>query len=232
MQYNEQFGRLLTEGIHLISIRKGLNIAHVEWRIGQAIGRNGKNPGSAIQYWKRGHVPAKPADLDGLVHHMVEWEGLSQQWAKELLRSIRNLHEVKLSGEISATGVFFDVSWLKNGQEEIRSEDLPLTIRREDLPLAIGGKYSPINGLHAWTLLEDAYKNYYLQDSEIRFLPQNVWIAENIIPGLGIKRIHFVMVDESDHATFRQMAASREWGAFKKLPPSSIKLVSVEITRG
>ena len=93
------------------------------------------------------------------------------------------------------------------------------------------GEYSPPQGLRAWTLLEDFYGNYYLQDPDIRFLPYNIWMATNIIPGIGIERIRFVMVDGKDQAVFERMSSRRSWGAFKNLPPTSVRLASVEITR-
>ncbi len=58
MKHEEEFARLLSEGIHLISIRKGLTIAAVENHLGKALGREGKNPGSAIAYWRQRNIPA------------------------------------------------------------------------------------------------------------------------------------------------------------------------------
>ena len=218
MKYEAEFGRLLSEGIHLISIRRGWTIAAVEAHLGQALGRKGKNPASAIEYWRQGNIPANMADIEGLAHHMVEWGGLSQQWLEEFLGSIENLRRRKLSNQTSSTtgdhrikmpvetgqlNVPFAVTSLGDGHE----------IRSEDLPLRITGEYSPRQGLRAWTVLEDFYGNYYLQDPEIHFLPYNIWMATNVIPGIGIERIHFLMVNGSGHAAFERMSARREWGA-------------------
>ena len=180
MKHEEEFARLLSEGIHLISIRKGLTIAAVETHLGKALGRKGGNPGSAIAYWRQRNIPAKTTDIDGLARHMVQWGGLSLQWLGEFLETVPGIQSsstakddrTKAPLESGPSDVSLVVKSLCNG-ERINSEELPLTIT---------GKYSPHDGLSAWTLLEDSYWNYYLQDPKVQFLPYDIWIAPNVIP--------------------------------------------------
>lgn len=229
MKHEEEFARLLSEGIHLISIRKGLTIAAVENHLGKALGRKGGNPGSAIAYWRQRNIPANTTDIDGLARHMVDWGGLSLPWLGEFLETLPGIQSSSTTKddrtntplESGPSDISFVVKSLCNGEQ----------IDREELPLTITGQYLPHDGLSAWTLLEDSYGNYYLQDPQVQFLPYDIWIAPNVIPGIGIERIHFMMVNGSGQATFEQMVDWREWGAFKLLPTGSVKLASVEITR-
>ena len=103
MDAREELKRLLSEGIHIIGIRRGLTIAAVESHLGQMLGRNTKHPGSAIEYWRQGNVPASRDDVEGLARHMVEWGGLDQHWLEEFLTCIEKLRQEKLGGRTPST---------------------------------------------------------------------------------------------------------------------------------
>ena len=115
----------------------------------------------------------------------------------------------------------FSVETLKDGR----------MLRGADLPLTIEGQYSSSETLHVWIVLQDSFGHYYLQSPEITFLPNNRWVAMNILPGMGIELVHFIRVGDRGHAQFRQMVTTRDFGAFDELPPDSTTLHSVRITR-
>ena len=103
-------------------------------------------------------------------------------------------------------------------------------MRSEDVPLVIEGRYSGEIDFHVWVALEDSYGNYYLQNPEIRFLPDGVWTATNVLPGGGISFVHFVRVDDLAHANFHSMVARKEWGGFAEMPSGCQTLVTIRIT--
>lgn len=59
MTKSTPFGNMLTEAIYNIRLREHKLISTVQNEVGSAIGRNG----STIEYWRKGNIPAKEADL-------------------------------------------------------------------------------------------------------------------------------------------------------------------------
>jgi hypothetical protein len=56
--------------------------------------------------------------------------------------------------------------------------------------------YNPLSGRPAvWVVLQDSHANYYLQNAPVKFLLNGRWRANNILPGHGICRINFVLVN-------------------------------------
>lgn len=119
------------------------------------------------------------------------------------------------------TPLTLEVDTLQDGQ----------TIREEELPLQIEGRYAAPSAVWVWVVLQDIYGRLYLQHPPVMFLPTGRWVASNILPGLGIAFIHFVVVGEQGHAHFRQMVARHEWGAFETLPADSTLLQTIRISR-
>jgi len=103
-------------------------------------------------------------------------------------------------------------------------------VRMEDLPLTIEGRYTgrprPVR-----VILQDSHGNNYLQNPEVRFLPDGTWFASNILPGEGIELVNFVAVGTAGRAHFEKMVEHRAFGAFGKLPSDALLLASVRITR-
>ena len=81
---HREFTRLLTEGIHHISLRENKQLLVVEDELGQAIGRSGS---SAIQYWRKGHLPAKASDVETLAREIVQRGRVGCTWLERFLRS-------------------------------------------------------------------------------------------------------------------------------------------------
>jgi len=120
--------------------------------------------------------------------------------------------------------------------------DLPengQVVRDEDLPLRVEGRYS--GGLRVvWVILEDSYRQYYVQNPPVRFQPGGTWRATNVLPGQGIMFVLFVdfphgisdgVVDDNGRGPFDRMVQRKQFGGFQDLPPGSRVLESIEIKR-
>jgi TIR domain-containing protein len=105
------------------------------------------------------------------------------------------------------------------------------TVRGQDLPLVIEGRYRGDMGTAVRVILEDSYGQYYIQNPEVKFLPDGTWRATNILPGEGIMYVHFVKLDEAAKRFFDQMVKRHAFGAFREMPIHSQILNSVRIYR-
>jgi TIR domain len=105
------------------------------------------------------------------------------------------------------------------------------TVRDQDLPLVIEGRYRGDMGAAVRVILEDSYGQYYVQNPEVKFLPNGTWRATNVLPGEGIMYVHFVKVDEAAKHFFDQMVNRHAFGAFRDMPVHSQILHSIRIDR-
>jgi len=80
----ERFALLLTEGVKRISIRERKTISLVHDELGYAIGREG---GSAIEYWRKGHIPAEQSDVEKLAREITRRSGPGRKWLEQFLDS-------------------------------------------------------------------------------------------------------------------------------------------------
>lgn len=83
-QSAQRFAKLLTEAIYQIRLREHKNIAIVQDEVGYAIGREG---GSAIEYWRKGHIPKDREEIELLAQELVERGKLEQDWLEAFLDS-------------------------------------------------------------------------------------------------------------------------------------------------
>ena len=72
----EKFARCLSVAIDLIKHKQGKNIAVIQDELGYALGRKG---GSAIEYWRKGHIPANLEDIKILAEELVAKRGLENR---------------------------------------------------------------------------------------------------------------------------------------------------------
>lgn len=84
--------------------------------------------------------------------------------------------------------------------------------------------------IHVWIVLRDDFRNNYLQNPPVEFLPGGKWETSNIRIGLGITRILAVQVTRAGHKTFLEKVRNNEWEAFLELPEASETLAMVDIT--
>jgi hypothetical protein len=83
-----KFAQLLTAAIHKIRLHEAKTtkktIQIVQDELGYALGRDG---GSCIEYWRKGHIPAEWADLTTLARELVKRGGLNHQELQQFLHS-------------------------------------------------------------------------------------------------------------------------------------------------
>ncbi len=84
MAQPKQFGRLLTEGIHRIRLRENKSVQIVQDELGYQLNRDG---GSAIRYWRAGHIPAYDEDVELLAREIVNRSDLDDNWLRNFLKS-------------------------------------------------------------------------------------------------------------------------------------------------
>ena len=97
----EKFARLLTEAIYRIrlhesnKVRKTVGIVQDE--LGYTLGREG---GSAIEYWRKGHIPGNPADVEKLARELVRRNGFDPATLKQFLQSAGYPNPIQLCEEL------------------------------------------------------------------------------------------------------------------------------------
>lgn len=97
------------------------------------------------------------------------------------------------------------------------------------------GNYSLLPGIAAtdvyiWIVLQDNFRNYYLQNPPVELKKDGRWVAKVIRPGSGITRIVAVQVTQEGNRIFDGKVATNDWGSFRQLPEKSRILDSVDIT--
>ena len=93
----EKFARLLTEAIHRIRLSESKNVQVVQDELGYALGREG---GSAIEYWRKGHIPPKLIDIEKLATELVRRAHLERSWLEQFLDSAHHPNPAKLFNEL------------------------------------------------------------------------------------------------------------------------------------
>ena len=78
----EKFAQLLTEALYQIRLRESKPLQVIQDELGYAMGRNG---GSVIDYWRRGNLPTKLADLEQLTRTLQQRGLHDQRWIETFL---------------------------------------------------------------------------------------------------------------------------------------------------
>ncbi|MFL5805561.1 MAG: ATP-binding protein [Roseiflexaceae bacterium] len=81
----ETFGHLLTEAVYRIRSIEAKSIAIVQDELGYTMGR--ETGGSAIEYWRKNHVPTSPDEVEQLAREIVRRTDLSRVWIEQFLKS-------------------------------------------------------------------------------------------------------------------------------------------------
>ncbi|MBI1881309.1 MAG: ATP-binding protein [Chloroflexi bacterium] len=97
----EKFAQLLTEGVHRIRFREAKTIQIVQDELGYALGREGE---SAIEYWRKGHLPPNLGDVEKLARIIVARGHLERDWLEQFLRSADHPAPEKLCDELFLPG--------------------------------------------------------------------------------------------------------------------------------
>jgi predicted ATPase len=129
-----KFARLLTEAIYRIRARESKPVRTVEDELGYALEKKG---GASIEHWRKGHVPAKLSDLEGLAREICRRTDLGQEWLEAFLRSAGHPQPLALAGEICdrrpATATVTSVAALSAGNLPIPAT--PFVGRSRELAL-------------------------------------------------------------------------------------------------
>jgi hypothetical protein len=78
------FAELLTTAVRAIADRENKTVASVQDELGYALGRD--TGGSCIEYWRKGHVPADPREVERLAGELVKRSGLSPGECEQFFR--------------------------------------------------------------------------------------------------------------------------------------------------
>jgi len=80
----KRFAQLLSEGVHRIRLRTSKPIQVVQDDLGVALGRTS---GSAIEYWRKGHLPPRLGDVEILARNIVRQGKMEREWLELFLQS-------------------------------------------------------------------------------------------------------------------------------------------------
>lgn len=93
----QKFAELLTEGVHRVRIRESKSVQIVQDELGYALGREG---GSAVEYWRKGHIPPKLSDVELLGREIVRRGQLERAWLENFLKCAEHPAPYLLGDEI------------------------------------------------------------------------------------------------------------------------------------
>jgi hypothetical protein len=94
-----RFTELLTIAVRTIAARDNKTIASVQDELGYALGRD--TGGSCIEYWRKGHVPADPRDLEALARELAKRGGLDRAGCERFLHSADYPYAEEMVSELS-----------------------------------------------------------------------------------------------------------------------------------
>src|SRR5689334_15413034 len=94
----KEFGRLLTEAVYRIELRDSKSIQIVQDELGYALDR--ESGGSAIEYWRKGHIPARQIDVERLARAIVQRGALGRDWLERFLKSADHMNATALCDEL------------------------------------------------------------------------------------------------------------------------------------
>jgi tetratricopeptide (TPR) repeat protein len=77
-----RFAELLTAGLHRVKAVEGRTIQVIQDELGYLLGREG---GSIVEYWRKGHLPLRIADVDLLGRTLVQRGQLDRDWLTAFL---------------------------------------------------------------------------------------------------------------------------------------------------
>lgn len=97
----EKFAQILTEAIYKIRIQESRTVKKtlgiVQDELGYALGREG---GSSVEYWRKGHIPADTEDVEQLARELVKRCGLNRTELEQFLVSAGHPASERLVDEL------------------------------------------------------------------------------------------------------------------------------------
>lgn len=80
----KEFGDMLTEAVRQIALRERKSILIVQDELGYGLER--ESGGSAIEYWRKGHIPSRPAEVEQLARLIAARAELPREWMERFAR--------------------------------------------------------------------------------------------------------------------------------------------------
>jgi hypothetical protein len=71
----KKFAQLLSRAVRQIAFRSNIQIQIIQDELGYALGREAG--GSSIEYWRKGHIPSRLAEVEALARELVQRGGLT-----------------------------------------------------------------------------------------------------------------------------------------------------------
>lgn len=93
----QKFARLLTAAVHKIRLGEAKTIGLVQDELGYSLGRDG---GSCLEYWRKGHIPADLADLENLARELIKRQGLNPDELQQFLVSAGHPQPANLAADL------------------------------------------------------------------------------------------------------------------------------------
>lgn len=95
-------------------------------------------------------------------------------------------------------------------------------------PLSARGTTSLSDNDTVWVIVADQTERYYLQHPPV-IIRSGTWIATQIFPLKGIKRIIFARPDAEGNQFFLRKVEHDEWGKFNTMPSGTTEIAFVQL---
>lgn len=99
---------------------------------------------------------------------------------------------------------------------------------RFGIPISIRGKTQLPDIATVWVVLSDQFGGYYLQNPPV-VIRSGEWVATNIRPLQGIRRLIFSKTNAQGDEFFARKVKHAEWGKFESLPDGTTEIAFVEL---
>ncbi|MEX1020527.1 MAG: tetratricopeptide repeat-containing protein [Litorilinea sp.] len=96
----QRFAQLLSDGIRRARIVQNKSIQVLQDELGYALGREG---GSAVEHWRKGHLPPRLADIEELARRLVHQGRLDGDWLQAFLESAAHPAPAALLAELTGS---------------------------------------------------------------------------------------------------------------------------------
>jgi tetratricopeptide (TPR) repeat protein len=125
----------------------------------------------------------------------------------------------------------FIITEIKNNKGiQLDKGDIFSYNNENDLPIYVEGITTLNSTNNIWTVLQDTYGDYYLQNPPVAIHEStHHWEASNIRPLKDIKYIYFYLVNTTIDLNFKQRVLDDNWRAFKELPPGLRDIGYIEL---
>ncbi len=204
MKSKETFKTLLSKAVQLIAVHENKPIAVIQDELGHVLGRNN---GSCIDYWRRGHFPSTLADLSRLAQTIAHRKGLTQQ---ELQQFVYAADPFFPSAQLDIILTSYNSSH-PNGAPSLSRTESPFVVGPPIInPNQFYGRQQEIGRLSSW------WRTIPLQNvaivglkrsgktSLLHFLKNSIHLNDPTPPHPVLNQIRWVFIDFQDPRLVQQ----------------------------